>query len=100
MDKSVIYSERFLNSRDRVNAVRELQDLGSEAVQILEPIFSGEAKNKFDVPYNKLGMPIECSLVVIKLLGSTAKGLESYVRHWADQGHPYALEALDEIKST
>ena len=100
MEKSIELSERFLDPGDRAKAVCELEELGYEAIPILEAILNGSAKNKFGVSYNKLGMPVECSLVVIQRLGKIAKGLEPFVEHWSEQGHTYAQDALSAINNT
>ncbi|RBO81859.1 hypothetical protein [Marinomonas aquiplantarum] len=99
MNKSIEFSERFLKPADRAKAVCELESLGEDAIPILRTILDGTAKNKFQVSYNKLGMPVECSLVVIQRLGKAAKDLEPFVEQWLERGHPYAQEALHEINT-
>lgn len=100
MDKSIEFSERFLDPSDRANAVCELEALGQEAIPILRGILDGTAKNNFLVSYNKLGMPVDCSLVVIRRLENSAKELKPFVEYWLERGHPYALEALHAVNST
>ncbi|MFG1488776.1 hypothetical protein ABMA58_05945 [Oceanospirillum sp. HFRX-1_2] len=100
MNKSIEFSERFLNERDRAKAVCDLQELGCDAIGILKPILDGSAKNKFDVSYNKLGMPVSCSLIVIQRLGNLAKELEPFVQEQMELGHSYAGDALSAIQNT
>ena len=42
-------------------------------------------------------MPVDCSLVTIKLLGPVASPLEDLVRTEIGAGHPYAEDALRAI---
>ncbi len=66
---------------------------------MLQSILDGTAKNEFGVPYRDMGMPIDCALVTIKLLGVVAKPLEPLVRRELDAGHHYAADALTAILS-
>ncbi len=91
------YFECFLQPSERYKATRELAQLGTEALPILESLFSGEALNQFNTPYNRLGTPLECSLVVVKMLGEVAAPFESVVRGYASKGHLYAISALGHL---
>jgi hypothetical protein len=71
--------------------------LGVDAVPILKSLFNGEAKNRWGVSYSQLGMPLDCGLVTIKLLGTLAKPLEPFVRDCLHSKHIYAVEALRAI---
>jgi hypothetical protein len=89
--------ESFLQPGERANATYRLAALGVDAIPILESLFSGAAKNRWGVSYSKLGMPLDCGLVTIKLLGPLAKPLEPFVRECLHSGHIYAAEALRAI---
>jgi hypothetical protein len=66
---------------------------------VLQAILSGELKNEFGVPYRNLGAPLDCALIVIKLIGPLALALKAFVEIEARIGHPYAAEALSVLKS-
>jgi hypothetical protein len=87
----------FLSPKDRAEATHELASHKQEALPVLQSILDGTAKNEFRVPYRDLGMPVDCALVTIKLLGTVAKPLESLVRREPAAGHPYAADALSAI---
>ncbi len=89
--------ESFLQPGERASATHQLADLGIDSIPILESLFSGEAKNRWGVSYIKLGMPLDCGLVTIKLLGVLAKPLELFVRECLHSGNIYAAEALREF---
>ena len=89
--------ESFLQPGERANATHQLADLGVDAVPILKSLFNGEAKNRWGVSYSKLGIPLDCGLITIKLLGNLAKPLEPFVRDCLHSGHIYAAEALRAI---
>lgn len=91
------FCRSFLRPADRALATHELAALGSAALPVLRAIFSGEARNDDGIPYRQLGMPVECSLVAIKLLGATARPLEPFVRAELASGHAYAEDALRAI---
>ncbi|UBF26199.1 hypothetical protein K9N68_32595 [Kovacikia minuta CCNUW1] len=89
--------ESFLQRGERANATHQLGDLGVDAVPILKSLFNGEAKNRWGVSYSKLGIPLDCGLVTIGLLGTLAKLLEPFVRDCLRSEHIYAAEALRAI---
>ena len=86
------YYDRFLLPAERHIATHELASLEKEALPILESLFNGSAKNKFGVPYNKIGAT-SCGYVAVKLLGAIAKPLEVYVRAGIEKDDNYAIEA-------
>jgi hypothetical protein len=86
--------EAFLNPAERALATHELAAYGANSVPVLRSVFDGSAKNKFGVSYCKLGMPIDCALVVVSLLGQTAAPLKEFVQQQLAAGHPYAENAL------
>ena len=88
----------FLNPADRSKATHGLASHGGNAVAVLRSIFDGTAKNQFGVSYSSLGMPIDCALVVISLLGPVAAPLEEFVCQQLRVGHPYAEDALKALK--
>jgi hypothetical protein len=89
--------ESFIQPGERANAAHRLAELGVDAVPILKSLFNGEAKNGWGVSYAKLGAPLDCGLVTIKLLGPLAKPLEPFVRDCLHSGHVYAAQALRAI---
>lgn len=91
--------EQFLDPGKRAIATAELASRGIAAIPILASLFDGKARNSFGVPYIKLGIPIDCALVVAGKLGSLAKPLEGYLRDAVASGHPYAPQALGAIGS-
>jgi hypothetical protein len=91
------FCRAFLTPADRSWATNELSTLGASAIPVLRSILSGEAKNEFDVPYRRLGAPLDCALVTIRLMGRSAKSLEILVRAELEAGHPYAFDALHAI---
>ncbi|AYN96962.1 hypothetical protein EAW52_25040 [Pseudomonas sp. LTJR-52] len=91
--------EAFLSHVERASATHELAAYGVSAIPMLRAIFDGTARNQFGVSYCKLGMPIDCALVAVSLLGQVAAPLEEYVRQQLAAGHPYAENALSALKS-
>lgn len=91
------FCKAFLCPRDRAAATHELAAHGQNAVPILRSILNGEAKNEFGVAYRRLGMPVDCSLVTICMLGRIASPLEEFVRAELKAGHAYAEDALRAI---
>jgi len=89
--------ESFLQPGERASATHKFADIGVDAIPILKSLFNGEAKNRWGVSYAKLGTPLDCGLVAIKLLGTLAKPLEPFVRDCLHSGHIYAAEALRAI---
>jgi hypothetical protein len=69
------FIQAFLSPKDRAQATHDLARRGQEAVPILRSILDGTAKNEFRVPYRDLGMPVDCALVTIKLLGAVAQAV-------------------------
>ncbi len=65
-DNSILF-ERFLSPAERHIATHNLASLGTDALPILESLFSGSAKNQFGVPYSQIGT-IDCALIVVGLL--------------------------------
>jgi hypothetical protein len=90
------FFEDFLNPGKRHIATHQLAALGKEAMPILRSLFSGEAKNRWGIPYIKIGA-LDAGLVTVGLLGSLAKSLEPFVREYIIVGHPYAPEALRQM---
>lgn len=80
----------FLKPGERASATYKLASLGVDAIPILKSLFSGEAKNRWGVSYSKLGMPLDCGLLTIKLLGPLAKPLEPFIREYLHFGYIYA----------
>ncbi len=91
------FCREFLSPRDRSRATHELAALGSAAIEPLRCILSGDAKNEFGISYRRLGMPVDCALVTIKLLGPVARPLEPLIRSELAAGHAYAEDALRAI---
>ena len=96
MNRDALF-DRFTNPSERALATAELASLGVGAIQILQRLFSGEARNSFGVPYRQLGMPMDCGLVAAGRLGPVAKPLEHYLREALTAGHVYAAEALGKL---
>ncbi len=92
------FFERFLSPSERGKATHDLASLGIEAIKILESLFSGISKNKFGTSYNQIGA-LDCGYVTTKLLGKTAKPLESYIREGIEKDHPYAIEAIGRFEN-
>ncbi|MES2018038.1 MAG: hypothetical protein V4484_16240 [Pseudomonadota bacterium] len=91
------FLKAFQNPMDRARATHELAQFGELALPLLQAILNGSARNEFGVPYRNLGMPIDCALVTIQLLGFLAAHLEALVRVELANGHPYAESALAAI---
>ena len=91
------FCQAFLSPADRGWATNELSTHGASAIPILRSILDGEAVNQYGVPYRRLGMPVDCALVTIKLIGKSARPLEDLVRAELEAGHPYAFDALQAI---
>ena len=91
-DIATNFFERFLTQSERGSATHDLASLGEQALPILETLFNGSAKNKFDIPYSKIGA-LGCGYVTVSLLKDIAKPLEQYVRKGIEDNHPYAIEA-------
>src|SRR5581483_5480661 len=87
----------FLSPKDRARATHELASHSREALPLLRGILDGTEKNDWEVPYRQLGMPVDCALVTVRLLGATAKPLEELVRRELSAGQPYAADALAAI---
>jgi hypothetical protein len=88
------FYERSLVPGERALAVSELTDRGLDALPVLEALFNGEARNQWGVPYERLGVPVDCGLIVAARLGPLAKPLEDHLRTRLQQGHVYAAAAL------
>jgi len=91
--------ERFLVPGDRAKAVVELTSRGAAALPILEVLFSGEAKNQFNVSYRACGIALECGLIVASRLGGLAKPLERYLREELHNGTVFAAHAATALGS-
>lgn len=94
---TIEYYEKFLSPSDRAFATNDLAKLGEQAIDILEALFNGKAKNKFGVPYNQTGA-LGCGYVTARMLGEKAKPLELYIREGIKLDHPYAIEAVAALK--
>lgn len=55
---------------------------------------SHELARAFGVEAMELGMPVDCALVTVKMLGPTASSLRELVQAEVGAGHPYAEAAL------
>lgn len=88
------FPEAFLTPSKRSWATNELASYGERAVPILRAILDGSAVNQYGVAYRRLGMPVDCVLVTVRMLGPTANSLRELVQAEVDAGHPYAEEAL------
>lgn len=86
--------ESFLHSATMFEAEQQLLGMGSEAVPILQSLFSGESKNAFGVPYRNLGLPLRCALELALRLGPTARALEPFLRAELERGNETAVRAL------
>ena len=91
--------EKLNNRETMLDAEKELIDLGASSIVYLESILSGKAKNRFGVPYNKLGLPVTCTLEIIARMGDTAKELENYVAKEILDRDPSALRAISSFSS-
>lgn len=90
--ESTDYFERFLSPKDRAIATNELAKTGEPALEILEALFDGSAKNRFGVSYKDIGA-LGCGFVTAKMLGELAKPLEVFIRDGIESDHVYAIEA-------
>jgi hypothetical protein len=88
------FPEAFLTPRERAKATHELASYGEAALPLLRAILDGSAINENGVPYRRLGMPIDCALVTIRMLGKIAFSLQDLVQAEIKAGHPYAHDAL------
>jgi len=93
------FCEQFLDPASRSRATGDLARFGAEAVPVLAAFFRGETSNRFGVPYYRLGQSVDCALVVVTMLGPTARPLEPYVVVELRHGHPYAPSALGALGS-
>ncbi|RDH41258.1 hypothetical protein [Zooshikella ganghwensis] len=91
--------ERFCDPSTMIEAEQELVSMGEQAVPILESFFNGNAKNKFGIPYRKLGLPMTCALETARRIGSLSKPLEIYFREELKSGNHTAAMALCSLKS-
>jgi hypothetical protein len=89
--------EEFLSPSTMIEAEQELLALGDQAVPVLESLLTGDAKNRFGVPYRTLGLPLRCTLEVARRLGPVAKPLERYLRDELKSGDPVAAMALGSL---
>jgi hypothetical protein len=82
-------------------ATHALAAFGERALPVLDALFSGEAKNRFGVPYARLELgAISCGLVTATILGPIAKRLEHHLVHLLLHGHgQYAATALGSLGS-
>lgn len=87
------YFERLLNPQTRIDAERELLELGEKAVPVLVGLFNGEARNAFRVQYRQLGHPFRCAIEIAARLGPAAKPLEPYLREEIKLGNAAAARA-------
>ncbi|MGH6760833.1 MAG: hypothetical protein ACRECW_04475 [Phyllobacterium sp.] len=71
--------EKLNSVATMLEAERELISSGEAAVKRLEALFDGSSRNNWDVPYRKLGLPLQCALEVVVRLGPIAKPLEPYI---------------------
>jgi hypothetical protein len=92
------FCRAFLSPRERSYATHELAALGAAAIEPLRSILNGDAKNEFGISYRRLGMPVDCALVTIGMLGPLASPLEALVRAELAAGHPYAEHSLSAIR--
>lgn len=88
------FPEAFLIPSKRGWATNELASYGERAVPLLRAILDGSAVNQYGVPYRRLGMPVDCALVTVKMLGPTAGSLRELVQAEVGASHPYAEAAL------
>jgi hypothetical protein len=89
--------EQFLSPSTMIEAEQQLLAMGDQALPMLESLLTGEAKNRFGVPYRTLGLPLRCTLEVISRLGPVAKPLERYLRDELKNGEPVAAMALGSL---
>jgi hypothetical protein len=89
--------EEFLSPSTMIEAEQELVALGDQALPVLESLLTGDAKNRFGVPYRTLGLPLRCTLEVVRRLGPVAKPLERYLRDELKSGDPVAAMALGSL---
>ena len=88
------FPEAFLTPSKRGWATNELASYGEGAVPLLRAILDGSAVNRYGVQYRRLGMPVDCALVTVRMLGPTAISLRELIQAELVAGHPYADEAL------
>lgn len=88
------FPEAFLTPSKRGWATNELASYGEDAVPLLRAILDGSAVNGNGVPYRRLGMPFDCALVTVRMLGHTASSLRELIQEEVVAGHPYAEDAL------
>lgn len=75
-----------------IEGERRLVEQGSHSVAKLRALLSGEARNRFGVPYRNIGQSITCALETIRRLGPIAKDLEPFVLHeLRDRRHTAAM---------
>ncbi len=83
---STDFLERFTQPSKRFKATHDLATLEEEAFPILHSLFSGEAINQQRIAYNRIGIVVDCALVVIGLLGEKAHRFEEVLQEYASQG--------------
>lgn len=88
------FPEAFLTLGTRAKATHELASYREAAMPLLRAILDGTAVNENGVPYRRLGVPIDCALVTIRMLGKIAFPLQGLVQAEVKRGHPYARAAL------
>jgi len=91
---TTVIFEQFLSPSTMMEAEQELLALGDQALPMLESLLTGDAKNRFGVPYRSLGLPLRCTLEVARRLGPVAKPLERYLRDELKRGDHVAAMAL------
>lgn len=89
--------EEFLNPSTMIEAEQRLLALGEQALPLLESLLTGDAKNRFGVPYRTLGLPLQCGLEVARRLGPVAIPLERYLRDELKKGDRTAATALGSL---
>jgi hypothetical protein len=94
---TTVVFEKFLSPSTMMEAEQQLLALGDQALPILESLLTGDAKNRFGVPYRSLGLPLRCTLEVARRLGPVAKPLERYLRDELKRGDHVAALALGSL---
>jgi hypothetical protein len=89
--------DQFLSPSTMMEAEQQLLALGDKALPMLESLLTGDAKNRFGVPYRTFGLPLRCTLEVARRLGPVAKPLERYLRDELKQGDHVAAMALGSL---